>query len=52
MPEEDEAHTDLREGEHDQPDRYARRPKKIGLRHDDEATVATIASPSPTVYDE
>jgi hypothetical protein len=37
MQKEDEVDADLREGEYNQPNRYARRPQQICLRHDERA---------------
>src|SRR6266404_1524944 len=47
MQKEDEVDADLREGEHDQPDRYARGPQQIGLRYDERADRRQDREPEP-----
>ena len=47
MQKEDEVDADLREGEHDQPDRYARRPQQICLRHDERGDRQQDGEPEP-----
>jgi hypothetical protein len=47
MQKEDEVDADLREGEHDQPDRDARGPEQIGLRHDERGDRRQDRKPQP-----
>ena len=47
MQKEHEVDADLREGKHDEPDRYARGPQQIGLRHHERRDRQQDGEPQP-----